>query len=174
MRDNSGRTEIITFPVNQSIAVSDIRCNHRLMRRIAFQNGQRLSLTYAGQNGHIHSSKIIADIDSSGKNNIRDFHIRDKLETLLGIFPVFFPWSHNPEFQTVIFFFRKTKCLNHRFDIFNRGHTQYRTDVDFSFIFFRFPRNILQIFHTDSVWRDHGFFDRAAKFDLQFPCMFKQ
>ena len=130
MRDNSGRTEIITFPVNQSIAVSDIRCNHRLMRRIAFQNGQRLSLTYAGQNGHIHSSKIIADIDSSGKNNIRDFHIRDKLETLLGIFPVFFPWSHNPEFQTVIFFFRKTKCLNHSLYILDRCDTKNCSDID--------------------------------------------
>ena len=174
MRNYSGCAEIIALTVDQTIAVSDICRNNRLVCRIALQNRQRLAFADAGQNRHIHSSQIIPDIDSSGKYHVRNFQIRYELEAFLGILPVLLPWSHDPELQSSVALFCKGKCLDHRFHILDGCDTKNCTDVHHSRILFGLSRDILKIFHTDSIRCDHRLFHRTAKLNLQLPRVLKQ
>ena len=136
------------------------------MCRITLKNCKRLAFTDTCKDCKIHLSYIFRCIDSSCKYYIFYLHIFNKVKTFFCIIFILICRTHNPQFQLWIVIFCITKCHYHSLYIFNRRNSKHCTDIDIFVIRF-FHRNIFKPFLVYSVWSNHNFFLRAAKFYLK-------
>ena len=161
----------IILAIQQASTVAHIRCDDRHACRKALQNGQRLPFTDAGQNRHIHPSQIVCNLNSACKLDIRNLHDLDHLKAFRRVVRVLIIRSHDPQFQLGAAFLCVGKCLNHRFYVFDRRHTENGPDMDISLMLRRNAGQILQFPIVNSIGCDHRLFRRASQLNLQLSCM---
>ena len=174
VRKDSCISKTIFISVNQLPTVSYICGNHRFMCRIAFKDRQRLTLTDTGEQGKVHLPQIIPYINPSCKFYILNPQRFHQIITFLCIFFIFIRRSHDPEFHILHSFFRKSKCLYHSFDIFDRSYTEYCSCIDKLLLFFRLARKTCKCFYINSIWCYSDLLSRTSKFNLQFSGMIIQ
>ena len=161
----------VIISIDQFPAISHICGNYRFVSRITLKDCQRLSFTDTGKQCEIHLAQIILYINPSC-----EFHILNpkgfyQIITFFCIFFIFICRSHNPELHIFYFFFGKSKCLYHGFNIFDRSYTKYSPGIDKLLLFFCLAGKICKRLCIDPIWCHPDLLRRTSQFHLQVLCM---